>query len=153
MNTIKNINKLTGIIPDSQIARLEAGAALHLRHSNISFKIIEANDTEIHVRTEQGKHLSENYATTHALVTLTRELFERFLPGKTIFTHPIKYQRPITSVVDTSWIADKMLKKGVRIKDIETDTGISKSNISNWLSGDKPMSQIVKAMFYFYFTR
>jgi DNA-binding Xre family transcriptional regulator len=46
-----------------------------------------------------------------------------------------------------------MLKKGVKFNDLVTDTGLDKTNISAWVNGKRDMSQIVKAMFYFYFTR
>jgi hypothetical protein len=153
MSTIKNIGRLSGILPEAAIAKLEAAAALHLRHSNITFKIVDVSDTEIHVRAEQGKTLAENYATTHTLVTRTRELFGNFLPDRTVYTHPVAYSTPIVEVVDPEWLKEKMLTKGVKIKDIVTDTGIDKSNISAWVNGIRPMTQIVKAMFYFYFTR
>lgn len=151
MNTIKNIHKLTGIIPDESIANLEAGAALHLRNSNITFKIIKVADKELHVRTEQGKHLSENYATTQILIDRTRQLFSRFLPGYMIYTHPIPFAPSIVEVVTPEWLQNKMLIKKISIKEICGDSGIDKTNISAWVNGIRPMSQPVKAMFYFYF--
>ncbi len=152
MNTIKNLHKLTGILQPDQIERLERAANLHLRHSNITFKIIEVNDDEIHVRAEQGKHLSENYATKETLITRTKELFAPFTT-RTIYTHPVPYSLAIVEVVEPSWIKDKMLKQGVKIKDMVTDTGIDKTKFSAWINGTRPMSQIVKSMFYFYLVR
>ncbi len=153
MSTIKNIHQLAGIIPAADIDKLDAGAALHLRHSNISFKIIKAFNDEVHVRTEQGKHLSENYATTQTLVTRTRELFERFFPGKTIYVHPVPYAEPVVNQVDAAWINKKMLDKGIKARDIVNDTGLNKPYVSSLINGKAPLSQITKAFFYYYFTR
>lgn len=153
MNTIKNIHKLAGIIPAGEITKLEAGAALHLRHSNISFKIVEVNDTELHVRADQGRHLSENYADEKTLINRTRELFGPFFRGRVIYTHPVPYAPAIVDVVDPAWIKERMLNKGIRIKDMLIDTAIDKTNLSAWINGTRPMSQPVKAMFYFYFLR
>lgn len=51
--------------------------------------------------------------------------------------------------VDTSWIAQRMEAKSLTQVEVSRQTGIDKSNISAWISGLRPMSKIVKAMFYF----
>ncbi|TDQ12178.1 XRE family transcriptional regulator [Pedobacter metabolipauper] len=154
MSVIKNLHKLLHLqyFSTDHLNKLEAGAALHLKYSNISFKIIEMNikNSSVVVKTEQGKHLSENYADEVRLIELTRELFS-VLDGAKILVHPIPYKPPIIDVVNPAWINDKMLNNGVRIKDIQADTGIDKTNLSAWINGTRPMSQPVKAMFYFYF--
>lgn len=55
----------------------------------------------------------------------------------------------IKETVTPEWIQDRMKGKGLSQADIVRSTGIPKSNISAWLSGIRPMSQIAKAMFYF----
>jgi len=153
MGTIKNIGILDLVYSEADIAKLEAGAALHLRHSNISFKILrnDAPDgSTLSIRVEQGKHLSENYADKERLIKITKDLFS-ILKGLTVHVHPVPYIPPVVDVVTPKWLSDKMLLTGTRIKDIEANTGIEKTNISPWINGKKPMSQIVKAMFYYYF--
>lgn len=150
---IKNFQKISELIPLEKHNDLDRVANLHLRNSNIEFKVLGVDGMDISVRTTQGKHLSENYADEKTLITRTRELFQRFLPNYTIFTHPVTYKPAIVDVVDPAWIADKMLKFGIRIKDIQVDTGIDKTNLSAWINGLRPMSQPVKAMFYFYLYR
>ena len=81
---IKNIHLLS--LPDKDRAKLEHGAALHKRMSNIQFKILEVTPSGIVIRVLQSRHLSDNYANKEILVTRTRELFEPFLSGKKI--HP-----------------------------------------------------------------
>lgn len=150
---IKNFHKIADLIPLEKHNDLDRAANLHLRHSNIEFKIIGVDGKDVTVRTTQGKHMSENYANDKTLIKETRELFSRFLPGYTIFTHPVVYTNAIVDIVNSEWIAEKMLKKGIRIKDLQIDTGIDKTNLSAWINGVRPMSQPVKAMFYFYFLR
>lgn len=157
MSTIKNIHKLSGILTPEQIAKLEAGAGLHRRHSNIEFKILDVKDqpalSEMTVRVTQGKHLSGNYADIKTLIDRTRELFKPFVKDRMIYVHAFPFLGSIIDSVTPEWLSEKMLKKGVKITDIVTDTGIDRTNISAWINGKRPMSQIVKAMFYFYFTR
>ena len=56
MNTIKNIHLLTGILPEAEIEKLEAGAKQHLRFSNITFKIIypQKIDSRIYFASSAG---------------------------------------------------------------------------------------------------
>ena len=160
MEAIKNIEKLGMNLSEVDKAKLTIGALLHKKNSNISFKVVDvdfgnypAGVMKATIKTEQGKSLSENYATKESLIDLTRDMFGKFLGKAIIHVQPVTYSPAIIEVVDPEWIKEKMLKKGVRIKDIVTDTGIDKTNLSAWINGIRPMSQPVKAMFYFYLTR
>lgn len=151
MNIIKNIHKISELISADKLIDLEQAANLHLRHSNIEFKVIGIDGENISIRTTQGKHMSGIYADTQTLISRTRELFNRYLPSYTIITHPVPYQPSQTDIVTPEWINKQMLSKITRVQDISNDTGIDKTNISAWINGKREMSQIVKAMFFFYF--
>lgn len=160
MEAIKNIDKLGHLISQDDLQRLDIGALLHRKHSNISFKVVDV-DTDNYpgdsfklvVKTEQGKSAAGNYTDKRGLIDLTRELFGKLVGKAVIDVQPIPYSPAPVEVVDTKWIQDKMLNKGVRIKDIVADTGIDKTNLSAWINGVRPMSQPVRAMFYYYLTR
>jgi hypothetical protein len=149
MTTIKNIHLLD--LPDQAREKLEAGAALHRRMSNITFKITEVTEGAIAVKVIQGKHLSENYADKKSLVTLTRDLFERFFPDKKIHPQAIPFKANPVTEIDAKWVKQRMQTFDVGVTDIVNDTGVDKTNISAWANGTRPMSQPVKAMFYHYF--
>jgi len=152
MNTIKNIHKLASTgISEEDLQRLGAGAALHRKMSNISFKILDVTDKAITVSVAQGKHMSENYADEKTLVLRTRELFEKFFPGKKIYTQDFPYRPNPVNQINSSWVKKRMDELGIRVTDIVNDTGVDKTNISAWANGTRPMSQPVKAMFYHYF--
>lgn len=148
MAVVKNIHKLQ--LSDQDRNKLESGALLHQRYSNIEFKVISANEEEVVIQTKQGKHLSENYADVKTLVTRTKELFGKFFPGK-IHVHPNAYVENQITLIDGEWVRDRMDQLGVKVVDIQNDTGIAKANISAWAGGLRPMSQPVKAMFHYYF--
>jgi len=169
MNTIKNIHKIDQLISARDLEKLEEGAKLHLRHSNISFKIMGISANGLFIKTEQGKHLSENYADEHRLIELTKDLFGLikftldFNPGDTleesgefrrscIMVHAYPFKHSPVDHVDYKWVNEQMLNYGVRVKDIQTKTGIDKTSISAWINNKKPMSQIVKAMLFNFFT-
>lgn len=152
MNTIKGLLKLGGVISAREMMELDEVAKLHLQQSSLLFKLISVGEHTITVKASQGKQPSEEYADTKWLYNRTQELFSKFLPEHKIIVQPVPFQLALVDVVDPDWIADKMLKKEVRIKDIQADTGINKTNLSAWIKGTRPMSQPVKAMFYYYFT-
>lgn len=149
MTTIKNIKLIEDILSASQLERLEAGAVLHLRHARIEFKILEFDGKSITVRVTQGKSPAEYYFTSKDLATRAKELFGAVLPDLDIRARAIPYSAPTVEVVSPEWIQAKMSEKGMDNKSIVEMTGVDKANISNWISGKRPMSQPVKAMFYF----
>lgn len=152
MNTIKNIHKLTGIVPAADIIKIDLGANLHLRHSNIGFKIISVNGQDIVIKTVQAKPFSDNIADKETLIKRTRELFGKFLPDNfTIKVQPVPYQETRVNIVNPDWINKQMLSNGIKLKDIVNDTGLNKTQLSAVIGGDKPLSQIMKALFFFYF--
>lgn len=161
MNTIKNLHKIEHLLTDADIIKLEAGATLHKRHSNIHFKIESINVIktvlgpldEINIGVTQDKSSSENYADIKILVDRTKELFQPFLPKYKINVHPKPYSLPDVNIVTDKWVNEQMLHHGIKVKNIAADTGIDRTNISAWINGTRDMSQIVKAMFYYYFAK
>lgn len=150
-DTIKHIDKLKGLEP-KDLAKLETGARLYLRHSNISFEIVSSDANGLMIKTTQGKHLSENYADEVKLIELTRDLFG-ILPEKPVIAvQPLIYTPVLVDIVDAKWIQEKMAKHRIQIEDIVADTGIEKTSLSAWINGTRLMTQPVKAMFYFIFT-
>lgn len=133
------------------MVELEYAANLHLRHSNISFKIISYLPEEgLTVKVEQGKSMAENYLSAERLREETKFLFDRFLMNA-IHVHANPYIPSPVEVVTPKWITDHMLLYKIKVKDISLSTGIDKTNISAWINEKRPMSQIVKALFFNFF--
>jgi hypothetical protein len=154
MSNIINIEKLQDIIDETAMAKLDAGAAVHKKQSNIEFNIISVEDKVLTVATEQGKTGSGKYANLKMLIKRTHEVFDNFLPSSyKLEVLPTEYLESPAATVTPNWINKKMLEKEVRIKQIAFDTGIDRTDLTAWINGLKPMSQIVKAMFYYYFNR
>jgi hypothetical protein len=149
MATIKNVHLLS--LSDNNLKKLEFGAALHKKMSNIEFKILEIQDNSLVVRVSQGKHMSENYADKATLVNRARELFEPFFPTLKIHPQANPYEPNPISKIDSMWIKKQMDVLDLRVTDIVKDTGVDKTNISAWANGKREMSQPVKAMFFHYF--
>lgn len=150
MNIVKGIAKLG--LTDAQARKLEAGAQLHRRHSNIEFKVLALDDAAVTIQAVQGKSAAGNHVDMKKLIELTKQLFAQFLPNHKIHVHATPYQESEISKIDNLWLERCMNEFNIRIKDIENDTGLRKDNISAWLNNLRPMSNIVKAMFYYYFS-
>lgn len=147
MGTIKNIEALGLSEPDT--AKLQAGAAQHLRFSRIAFKVLGREGDTWAIRTTQDKSPASNYAPLKELVSITKAMFEPTIGP--VHVKAIAYHEPAPNAVTPEWLQNKMTTTGCKVKDLVTDTGIDKANISAWINGVRPMSQPVKAMFYYYF--
>jgi len=154
MGTIIDIEKLQEIIGETGLSKLDAAAAMHKKQSNIEFKILAVEENLLTIATEQGKTSSGKYANLKTLIKRTHEVFDNFLPPSfKLEVEPTEYLESPAATVTPDWINKKMLEKEIRIKQIAFDTGIDRTDLSAWITGQRPMGQIVKAMFYYYFNR
>jgi hypothetical protein len=151
MNVIKNRRLIESLLSEDQLDRLELGAAMHKRHSRIHFKVVEVGENHVRVQTEQTKSPAKNYFLVEELEERTKSLFGGFFPDKEIRVFANEYVSPTVDDVTPTWLQRKMRDKGINQSAIVKATGIDKTNISAWLSGSRPMTQPVKAMFYYMF--
>lgn len=151
MEIIKNIYKLVGIVGHVDLLRLEEGAKQCLTRLNVSFEIVNARSSALKVKTRQWKCNTGHPVEIPKLISLTQDLFERFVIDIPVTVHPIAYTPAIVDEVEPLWISDQMLNMGVTMKDILHDTGVDRLALSSWIEGLQPMSQDVKAMFFYYF--
>ncbi len=153
MSNIENLVKLKNIIPEEKILKLEAAAARHKAQSNISFTIDSISDKILEVSTIQHETSSGKYASEPTLIKRTEDVFNKILPEFKLVVSAHTHLPSPAIIVTPSWIDQKMLQKGVRIKQIAFDTGLDRESISDWVTGKRSMSQLVKAMFFFYFSK
>jgi len=150
MHIIKGIGELSTQLSAEQIEQLESAAGIHKSQSNIEFTILKVDGKDIHIEAAQSETRSGRYATEAALNKKSHELFDKWLPGYTLIVTLSPHLPSPASVVTPTWLEMKMKEKDVRIKQIAFDTGVDRDSIADWVSGKRSMSQIVKAMFYFY---
>ncbi|WP_432713592.1 helix-turn-helix domain-containing protein [Pedobacter sp.] len=153
MSVIPGIEKLSTLLEADQLTKLEKAAERHQTQSNITFSILTLTENTLHIETTQSENRSGKYASEATLVKRTHEVFDKWLPNFDIQISAAPFLPSPTSVVNTAWLERKMLEKGVRIKQIAFETGIDRESIAEWISGKRSMSQLVKAMFYFYLSK
>lgn len=149
MGNIKNIDLIKHLLTEDQLQEFETGATMHLRNSRIEFKILEVKGDEITVRVTQGESPGENQLSKKELVNRTKDLFNHFLPDKITHVRSYAYAVSKVDVVSQSWIQNQMQSKGITEKKISAESGIDKERIHEWIAGKRPMSQEVKAMFWY----
>jgi len=153
MSTILGIEKLSDHLDPDQLDQLDQAAAVHKEQSNIEFCILGVDEAAISIETTQSETRSKKYANQATLIKRTQEVFEKMLPAVNLQVEPVPYLPNPTSVVTPVWLEKRMKEKGVRIKQIAFETGLDRESISDWVTGKRSMSQIVKAMFYFYLAK
>ena len=153
MSSIQNITLLENLLSAERLLKLDRAASRHQEQSNTNFNIRFAGEKTIEVETVQGETTSGKYASEATLIKRTEELFRKHLPDYKINVSPETFQASPASVVNTAWIDKMMKQKGIRIKQIAFDTGIDRESVSDWVTGKRSMSQIVRALFYYYLNK
>ena len=153
MSSILGVDKLNDKLNSDQLEQLDKAALIHKSQSNIEFCILSIDEDTISIETTQLETRSGKYANQATLKKRTLEVFGKVLAESKIKVEPVPYLPTPTSMVNPAWLEKKMKEKGVRIKQIAFETGVDRESISDWVTGKRAMSQIVKAMFYFYLSR
>ncbi len=157
MSYFKYNDKLPKLYSSAEIIKLEEGARELKEDFNCELLVASTNISgaykSVTITISQGYREDGVYLDKAELEEKVEILFKPFLQERILYVRPLPHKVAIVEVVSPEWLKERMLKKGVRIKDIMIDTGLDKTNLSAWLSGARVMSQPVKAMFYFYLTR
>jgi len=150
---IRGMEKLKQQISEEQIYQLQQKAERYQADSNINFSIKYADEQVVEITCRQDVNKSGKYATESSLIRRTNEVFGSVLQDFQIVVLPLTFLPSPTTAVTPGWLDQQMQRKGKRIKQVAYDTGLDRETISDWVSGKRSMSQIVKAMFYYYFLR
>lgn len=150
MNLIKNLHLLDGYVPAEDHKKMEYAAALHRTHANIIFKIVRCDDKSVVIQAAQGRTEADNYMPKKRLIEIVHETFGDFFKGRKITVNPIEYKQPECTVVTPHWIQEVMHVKGLKLKRIAEETGVDYTQLSSVVTGDRPLSKAMKAMFFYY---
>lgn len=155
MKTIKNLKLLYPIVSSQNLEKMESAAGILKRFERVDFKVMEVAQglREITVMVSQGKNPSGNYLTDKDLIERGKSLFQEFLPSFKINIQPVEFQLAPVEIVTTDWIQERMLVRGVALKQLVNDTGIDKASLSAVINGLKPLSRTMKGLFYYYFKK
>lgn len=80
-----------------------------------------------------------------------KELYDKaraVLPNHKIKAHVLYIE---LENVTPGWISGQMDTLGIKVRDLARQTGMNRSTLDALLSGAKPMSRTVRALFFYYF--
>ena len=145
---VKNAENL-GLTPD-QLATLTHRAEQQRRFSSIEFKVVEVKPDSVVLLIRQEKSHAGNYFPVKRLLEILRETFGDLVGDRKIEPRPYPYKPSPPDVVDAAWLQARRGQKPV--KAIAHDLGVDANMVSGYMGGKRPLSGVVRAMFYWYFT-
>ncbi len=146
-----SINLLKEFVSKEQYKDLQDNVDLHLRFSSIDFEILQINDELVLIRTTQDKSFVGVYFTGKRLYEITMETFKEVLSPRQIRVHTFPFLLSPCDKITPKLVMSIMGTFKIKNKEFETAFGVHKTTISAWVNDLRPMSQPVKAMFYYYF--
>lgn len=150
-SVIKGVHHLKGVVDKSAIEKMEQAAFAYWDKYGVAFRILNVTDKDITIRTTQENSPDGKYMDGKGLITITNLIFKIFFQSQKVKVQPITHLLNPVDVVTAEWIRDKMLKTGTKLKDLVAETGLNKSYLSTLTNGVDPLSDMAKAMFYYYF--
>lgn len=150
MGLIKNIHLLEDI-SDKEKVKMEHAALEHNRHNGITFKIVDNKPKSVSIQITQSKNSAGVYHPQKRLIEIVHETYDRFFADKKVHVHAIPFIESPANKVNVEWVNKKMFDAGIKLKDIAADTGIDYTQLSSLVTGDRNLSQPMKALFYYYF--
>lgn len=146
---MKNIELLP--IPSDAQKRLSEFAAQYRKMARIFVEIVSFNGGRLIVRVEQKEAVNDKILTKKELTERVREMFAGEIPIDWKLTvSAVNFDRRDIDAVNAEWINTNMERLGLKAKDISSHTALDKSSVSLYLSGERPMSKLAKAAFYYF---
>lgn len=130
---------------------MEQVALIHWQQTKIQFKILKVEGDKVVIGVTQAKISDGQYLSKKELEAKAHAAFDQHLPGKKVVVHSSPHEESPALKVTPEWIKKKMEKHGVSLKEMSEETGLNNTQLSPLTTGSKPLSDAMKAMFYFYF--
>ena len=145
------MEELKTIIDPVDFESLESKLDYQWLNHKIKFRLMYLSDEDSTIKVSQawcgfGQHLDHTQ-----LKTLTEEIFEELLLPRKIKVNSIPYIESPADTIDSDFLRRILYKYRIKLKTMQAELGIHKTNISNWITGQKPMNKTTQNMFYWYF--
>lgn len=114
----------------------------------IEVNILEVDEDSLVASVTQKRLYNGFVLSQKELVERGKEIFQTIV-GKVII-RPLTYTLDIRDITP-EWIKSRMEEFGIKRNDVLTHLHIDKSTLSLYLSGQRSLSRMVKAAFFWYF--
>jgi hypothetical protein len=149
-NLLKGIHLLKDMDPKT-IQDIEKDAFTVWQEFKVIFKIMNITAEDVTIGITQMKNSNDNYLEKRQLINLTHSTFDGYFFKRRVIVRASPYEESPAKKVDADWIKKKMEEHGVTLKEMSEETGLNNTQLSPLTTGSKPLSDAMKAMFYFYF--
>lgn len=147
---MKNIDLLP--LPPDKKKRLSEFAAQYRKMARIYIEIVSFDGNRVIVRVEQKEAVNERILTKKELVERVREMFAGEIPDDWKLTvSAVNFDREDIEAVNAQWIEKNMKRLGLKPKDVISRMCLDKSTFSLTLSGDRNLTRLGRAAFYYFF--
>lgn len=150
MAEIKNIHLLSDVSV-SDLDKIETAAFSKLKKSGIKLKVIENSNRKVVIEARQLKLRKGPYLSEREIEKRVLGIIDHFFAEKKVYVKAHIFKQAPSSIVDPLWINEKMVATGKKLKEIAQDTGIDYSQLSSLVNGSRGLSNVMKAMFWYYF--
>lgn len=114
----------------------------------VEVDLLEVRDNVIIVRVHQKRLFNGFVLSQKQLIERGKEIFQTIVGEVRI--RPLTYSLDIRDITP-EWIKSRMNEFGIKRNDILTHLHIDKSTLSLYLNGERNMSRLAKAAFFWYF--
>lgn len=137
---------------EKDIQEMEDRALTYWRQDRLRFKIFGVTEKDVTIGITQAKLSSEEkYYTKKQLIELVPKVYSKYFPNLKMIVRASPYEESPALKVTPDWIKKKMEDHGIALKEMAAETGLNVTQLSPLTTGSKPLSDAMKAMFYFYF--
>ena len=130
--------------------RIVNSSDLLRRHARIFVYFVDSDETSITIKAIQKENPNGNYLNSKELAARIKETFGKYTDKK-IHARPTPYNPSPTEVVTPKYVLDLMREHKVSKKSLPHALGVSLTEMSEVIQGDRPMGRWTKAALYYFF--
>lgn len=147
---VKNVEALRLTPADLEV--LAQRAEMHLRDSNITFKVLEVTPENVVLAARQGYSQGGNICEVKHLIDILRETFGDLVGDRKINPRPSPFRPSPPDVVTPEWLKTQQRIGSCSIAEIADELGLARESVAAYIHEERPPGRVARAMFYYYFT-
>lgn len=138
-------------ITSDQLQAVQNTASNHLRFSQVSTDILEANGNTLTVRVKQNRKVSDRVFTPQELIKMGKDVFAQLGDQYKIQYRPVVFSGEGLEAVSAKWVREHLKMFGMTQKDLCDELMIDKHVMSKLLSNEFVFTRWHQAAMWFYF--
>ena len=138
-------------ITADQLHAVQSTASNHLRFSQVSTDILEANGNTLTVRVKQNRKVSDRVFTPQELIQMGKDVLSHLGDQYKIQYRPVVFSGEGLEAVSAKWVREHLKKFDMTQKDLCDQLLIDKHVLSKLLSNEFAFTRWHQAAMWYYF--